>query len=275
MLPAFLKRPVPKAPRQKVDPSLHTVCESAKCPNIGECYDRGTMTFLILGDICSRACRFCAVKKGTPLPLDPDEPRKVAEAVHKLGLKYAVITSVTRDDLPDGGTEHFLEVIESLPRHAGAASDLNIEVLIPDNMDLNRLIEARPDVINHNIETVPRLYSAVRPQADYQRSLDILRRIKEGGIYTKSGFMVGLGETEDEVASALKDLARVKCDAVTIGQYLAPSKQHIQVERYVRPEEYLKYEEMGKELGIGEVTAGPFVRSSYKAEEIWKKRKDS
>lgn len=273
MLPAFLKRPVPKAPRQKVDPSLHTVCESAKCPNLGECYASGTMTFLILGDVCTRNCRFCGVIKGVPLTLDPEEPKKVAAAVHKLGLKYAVITSVTRDDLPDGGTRQFIEVIKEIKAIEGIEG--KVELLIPDNLDLDRLIADRPDVINHNLETVPRLYPTVRPQADYQRSLDILRRIKESGIYTKSGFMVGLGETEDEVASALKDLARVKCDAVTIGQYLAPSKQHIQVERYVRPEEYLKYEEMGKELGIGEVTAGPFVRSSYKAEEIWKKHKDS
>jgi lipoic acid synthetase len=274
LLPEFLIKRIPKGLRQKVDPTLHTVCESAKCPNIGECYSRGTLTFLILGNICTRGCRFCAVGKGTPKPLDPDEPKKIAEAVRKLELKYVVITSVTRDDLEDGGTGHFSETIESLRLNV-AASDLQIEILIPDNLNLAELTAARPDVINHNIETVPRLYSAVRPQADYQRSLDILRRIKESGIYTKSGFMVGLGETEDEVSSALVDLARVKCDAVTIGQYLAPSKQHIQVERYVRPEEYLKYEEIGKELGIGEVAAGPFVRSSYKAEEIWKKLNDS
>jgi len=270
LLPEFLIKRIPKGLRQRVDPTLHTVCESAKCPNIGECYSRGTLTFLILGNICTRGCRFCAVGKGIPKPLDPDEPKKIAEAVRKLELKYVVITSVTRDDLPDGGTDHFVKTVSEV---LGLKS--YVEVLIPDNLDLDRLVAARPQVINHNIETVPRLYPRVRPQADYQRSLDILRRIKESGIYTKSGFMVGLGETEDEVSSALVDLARVKCDAVTIGQYLAPSKQHIQVERYVRPEEYLKYEEIGKELGIGEVAAGPFVRSSYKAEEIWKKLNDS
>ena len=275
MLPAFLLKKAPKTPswqkiRELIDPTLHTVCESARCPNRGECFAEGTATFLILGGTCTRRCAFCAVEKGIPRPPDPDEPRKIAEAVRKLGLRYVVITSVTRDDLPDGGTGQFVEVIKEVMGQGSGA-----EVLIPDNLDLDRLIAARPEVINHNIETVPRLYPKVRPQANYERSLGILSRVKESGIYTKSGFMVGLGETDEEVAYALCDLAQAGCDIVTIGQYLAPSKNHALVARYVAPEEYQRYEVWGKGFGIRFVAAGPFVRSSYKAEETWKKLRDS
>jgi len=275
LLPAFLLKKAPKTPswqkiRELIDPTLHTVCESARCPNRGECFAEGTATFLILGGTCTRRCAFCAVEKGIPRPPDPDEPRKIAEAVRKLGLRYVVITSVTRDDLPDGGTGQFVEVIKEVMGQGSGA-----EVLIPDNLDLDRLIAARPEVINHNIETVPRLYPKVRPQANYERSLGILSRVKESGIYTKSGFMVGLGETDEEVAYALCDLAQAGCDIVTIGQYLAPSKNHALVARYVAPEEYQRYEVWGKGFGIRFVAAGPFVRSSYKAEETWKKLRDS
>jgi lipoic acid synthetase len=226
---------------------------------------------MILGNICTRNCAFCGVEKGIPIPPDPEEPRKIAEAVKGLGLNYIVITSVTRDDLPEGGTEQFIKVIKEI-----RGIKVLIEVLIPDNLDLDKLIETRPEVINHNIETVPRLYSAIRPQADYQSSLRILKYVKEkdSSIYTKSGFMVGLGETDEEVASALRDLSRAGCDIVTIGQYLAPSKNHAKVERYVAPEEYDKYREWGKGYGIRFVAAGPFVRSSYQAETLWKRHND-
>lgn len=276
MLPTYLKKPIPKWEnlkkiRQLIDPALHTVCESARCPNLGECFSWGTLTFMILGNICTRNCAFCGVEKGIPIPPDPEEPRKIAEAVKGLGLNYIVITSVTRDDLPEGGTEQFIKVIKEI-----RGIKVLIEVLIPDNLDLDKLIETRPEVINHNIETVPRLYSAIRPQADYQSSLRILKYVKEkdSSIYTKSGFMVGLGETDEEVASALRDLSRAGCDIVTIGQYLAPSKNHAKVERYVAPEEYDKYREWGKGYGIRFVAAGPFVRSSYQAETLWKRHND-
>jgi len=275
LLPTYLKKSIPKWEnlkkiRQLLDPALHTVCESAKCPNLGECFSRGTLTFMILGDICTRSCAFCGVVKGTPAQPDPEEPKRIAEAVAALGLKYVVITSVTRDDLPEGGTEQFIKVIKEI-----RGIKVLIEVLIPDNLDLDKLIEARPNVINHNLETVPRLYPRIRPQADYQRSVKILRYVKDKApdIYTKSGFMVGLGETDEEVAVALRDLSHAGCDIVTIGQYLAPSKNHAKVERYVAPEEYQRYEVWGKGCGIREVVAGPFVRSSHKAEEIWKRLK--
>ncbi|MFH1347857.1 MAG: lipoyl synthase [Candidatus Margulisiibacteriota bacterium] len=270
-LPKFLVKGIPKQKniqriRDIIDNHhIHTVCESAKCPNIGECFSQSTLTFMILGNICTRNCRFCGIEKGKPLPLDPEEPKQIAEAVNKLNLDYVVITSVTRDDLPDGGANQFGAVINALlvTRHA-----LRIEVLIPDFQgDQNALkivLDAKPYVLNHNVETVPRLYPNIRLQANYQQSLELLHRAQKSGVYTKSGFMVGLGETKDEVFNVLKDLKTAGCDMVTIGQYLPPSKAHPKVERYVHPDEFKGYEIFGKKLGL-EVFAGPFVRSSYHA----------
>jgi len=282
LLPSYLKKPIPKQQnikkiRRIIGSALNTVCESARCPNLGECFARSTLTFMILGDTCTRSCAFCAVKKGTPDSPDPGEARKIAEAVQKLNLTYVVITSVTRDDLPDGGAEHFVKVIQGL-RDMGKG--IRIEVLIPDftGKPLQKIIKARPYVINHNLETVPRLYPVVRPpapapygagQADYQRSLGIIHSIKETApsIYTKSGLMVGLGETRDEVEKSLLDLSEVNCDLVTIGQYLPPSKSNLPVERYVPPEEFEEYKLSGSRLGL-KVSAGPFIRSSYHAGEM-------
>lgn len=267
-LPPWLKKSLPKNSNilrlRKLlgDDSIHTVCESAKCPNIGECFAKNTATFLILGNICTRNCAFCGIEKGVPAPVDPNEPRKIAEAVKKLGLDFVVITSVTRDDLPDGGTGQFKKVIEGI-------QGIKVEVLIPDNLDINRLITARPYVINHNLETVPRLYPKVRPQADYARSLKILRYIKEKSpsIYTKSGIMVGLGERDEEVVAVLKDLKAIGCDRVTIGQYLSPSPKHRPPERYVAPDEFDNYASLGEKLGL-KMLSGPFVRSSYHAGDL-------
>lgn len=267
-LPPWLKKPIPKhsnisrVRRLLGDNGVQTVCESAKCPNIGECFSRNTVTFMILGDICTRRCAFCAVQKGIPAPVDPDEPRKIREAVKKLGLGYLVITSVTRDDLADGGAEQFKKVIEEI-------QDINVEVLIPDNLDLDKLIAARPYVINHNLETVPRLCPKVRPQADYARSLNVLRYVKDKNpsIYTKSGIMVGLGESDAEVEQVLRDLKAVGCDLVTIGQYLPPAKQNLPVMRFVEPEVFAGFERLGNKLGFLHTASGPFVRSSYRASE--------
>ncbi|MBN3032794.1 MAG: lipoyl synthase [Candidatus Saganbacteria bacterium] len=264
------------------DDKLYTVCEEARCPNLGECYAARTCAFLILGDRCTRRCAFCAVAGGTPLPPDPAEPQRVGEAAEKLGLNYVVITSVTRDDLPDGGAAQFAKVIGRLRM---TNDELRIEVLVPDfqgdTKALKTVLEARPTVLNHNVETVPRLYPSVRPQADYRRSLQLLRRAKQARgdiypptkvfgerIYTKSGFMVGLGETREEVFSLLKDLFSCGCDIVTIGQYLPPSREHPPAARYVTPEEFAEYRERGASLGLKEVFAGPFVRSSYHAAEV-------
>jgi lipoic acid synthetase len=251
------------------DMSLNTVCQSADCPNIGECFARKTATFMIMGSICTRGCRFCAVDKGCPEPLDEDEPRRVAEAARKLGLKHVVITCVTRDDIPDGGALHFAKTVEELKK----IPNLSIEVLVSDfkgNDDsIKTVVKAHPDVINHNVETVPRLYSRVRPQANYQRSLDLLKRVKEldDSIYTKSGIMVGLGETEEEVISVMKDLLEINCDMMTIGQYLQPSKKHIDVVEYITPERFERYKKIGYDLGFKYIASGPLVRSSYHAGE--------
>lgn len=219
---------------------------------------------MILGNICTRSCRFCGVDKGTPLPPDPDEPERIAKAVKKLGLDYVVITSVTRDDLPDGGANHFAAVINVL------RNTVRVEVLIPDfqgnQQALKTVLNANPYVLNHNVETVPGLYPIIRPQADYQRSLSLLKTAKKSGVYTKSGFMVGLGENKEEVVSVLKDLRAAECDIITIGQYLPPSKAHLKAERYVLPEEFEEYKEAGNKLGL-KVEAGPFVRSSYHAKD--------
>lgn len=253
--------------------SLNTVCESAKCPNRFECFNCGTATFLILGSSCTRKCRFCAVDKGDVLPPDNDEPRRVADAVNQLRLKYVVITSVTRDDLNDGGAAHFAECISKC---RDAETKPQIEILIPDLMgdieSLEIVLKAKPDVLNHNIETVPRLYQTLRPQAEYKRSLDVLKYSAEyeSEIITKSGIMVGLGETEDEVINVMEDLRKANCSILTIGQYLRPDKNCYPVQKIIDEETYKKYNEKGIELGFKEVVAGAFVRSSYKADKAYK-----
>ena len=248
---------------------LHTVCEEARCPNIGECWEAGTATFMILGDTCTRACAFCAVKSGRPLPLDTGEPLRVAQAVRRMGVRHAVVTSVNRDDEPDGGAAIFAATIRWVRRLSPGTS---VEVLIPDfegNWDaLATVMAARPEILNHNTETVPRLYRRVRPKARYERSLELLRRAREmapDGI-TKTGVMVGLGETRDELLTVMADLAGVGCDVLTVGQYLRPSLKHAPVERYYPPEEFEELAEEGRRLGLRHVEAGPLVRSSYHAE---------
>ncbi len=245
---------------------LHTVCQSARCPNLGECWSARTATFLILGDICTRNCTFCAVPGGHPLPPDPQEPDRVAQSVRQLGLKYAVITSVTRDDLPRGGAEHFAATIAAIRK---LTPDCLIEVLIPDfqgDREAQRLaFEASPDVLNHNLETVPSLYSRVRPRADYQRSLDLLQSAAEAGLRTKTGLMLGLGETSQEIAGVLADLIQINCCRITLGQYLRPSSQHHPVLRYVHPEEFSAWAKKAEAMGFRHVEAGPLVRSSYHA----------
>lgn len=251
------------------DMSLNTVCQSADCPNIGECFANKTATFMIMGNVCTRGCRFCAVEKGHPLPLDEDEPRRVAEATRKLGLRHVVITCVTRDDIPDGGAQHFANTIHELQKISG----LTVEVLVSDFLgneeSIRTVVIAKPDVINHNIETVPRLYPKVRPKADYQRSLNLLKKAKEldDNIATKSGIMVGLGELEDEVIQVMQDLRDINCDMMTIGQYLRPTEKHLEVEEYVTPEQFDKYKEIGYQMGFKYIASGPLVRSSYHAGE--------
>lgn len=250
--------------------NLHTVCEGANCPNRGECFKNKTATFMVLGDVCTRNCRFCAVCKGHPTPVDPQEPENVATAAQQLGLAHTVVTSVTRDDLPDGGAEHFAQCILALKRRLPQSS---VEVLIPDFRGsleaLQTVIGARPDIINHNIETVPRLYPAVRPMAVYERSLELLRRVRElgGGIYSKTGIMVGLGETKDEVISVMDDLIAIGCDLLTIGQYLQPSREHIEIAEFIHPDQFEEYRRIGLEKGFKYVASGPLVRSSYNAIE--------
>ncbi len=248
---------------------LHTVCEEAHCPNIGECWEAGTATFMILGDTCTRACAFCAVTSGRPQALDMEEPLRVAQAVRRMGLTHAVVTSVNRDDEPDGGAAIFAATIRSIRR---LCSGTSVEVLIPDFMGnwqaLATVMEERPEILNHNTETVPRLYRRVRPKARYERSLELLRRAKEmdpKGI-TKTGVMVGLGETKHELLVVMADLVDVGCDVLTIGQYLRPSAKHAPLERYYRPEEFEELAEAGRRLGFRHVEAGPLVRSSYHAE---------
>ncbi len=250
--------------------NLGTVCQSAHCPNLGECFSRGTATFMVLGTVCSRRCRFCAVDKGEPEPPDPGEPERVALAAESMGLSYVVVTSVTRDDLPDGGAAHFAETIRAIREHCPEAK---VEVLVPDFLGseaaLQTVCEARPDVFNHNVETVPRLYETVRPQADYRRSLDVLAYGARQGLPAKSGLMLGLGETSREVWETLNDLRRIGCAYLTLGQYLAPSAQHIPVERYVPPEEFAKWGDTARAMGFREVASGPLVRSSYRADELF------
>jgi lipoic acid synthetase len=247
---------------------LHTVCEEARCPNLGECWGRGTATFMILGDICTRSCGFCAVKTGRPTELDTDEPRRVAEAVASMKLRHVVITSVNRDELKDGGASIFGETIRQIRIRE---PHCRIEILIPDfkgeKLALDIVVDSAPDILNHNVETVPRLYSVVRPQAKYERSLEVLRYFKEHGLLTKSGMMVGIGETPDEVLAVMNDLRRSDVDILTIGQYLQPTKEHLPIDRYVTPDEFGMYKAKGLEMGFKFVESGPLVRSSYHADE--------
>lgn len=254
--------------------SLHTVCEEANCPNRMECFSRKTATFMILGRVCTRNCRFCNVEGGIPEPVDDDEPEHAADAVKELGLLHSVITSVTRDDLPDGGAGHFARTIRAIRDKCPGTI---VEVLIPDfkgdKAALETVVKAAPDIINHNVETVPRLYRGVRPQACYERSLQVLQNVKSMNdkIYTKSGIMVGLGESRDEVIEVFKDLRDAGCDFLTVGQYLAPSEKHYPVKEYVHPDVFADYRQIALDVGFAYAASSPLVRSSYNASEALKK----
>jgi lipoic acid synthetase len=247
---------------------LHTVCQSAKCPNMGECWSAGTATLMILGDVCTRSCGFCHIATGKPPTLDLDEPRRVGHAVAAMSLGHAVITSVNRDELPDGGAAIWAQTIREIRRQSPGTS---VEVLIPDFCgDWNALqlvLDEKPDILNHNIETVPRLYKRVRPQAKYHRSLKLLQIAKDQGLVTKTGAMLGLGETADEIEAVIDDLIAVSCEILTLGQYLQPTSHHLPVERWVTPDEFAHWKQHGESRGIRHVEAGPLVRSSYHAEE--------
>jgi lipoic acid synthetase len=253
--------------------ALHTVCEEARCPNLGECFARGTATFLLLGDRCTRRCGYCSVSTARPLPPDPGEPQRVAEASRRLGLRYVVLTSVDRDDLRDGGAAHFAATVRAVRR---ALPDAKVEVLTPDfkgdDGALRAVLDVAPDVLNHNVETVPRLFPRLRPQGRYRVSLDLLAAAKavRPGQTTKSGLMVGLGETDEEVLAVLADLRAVGVDVVTIGQYLRPTRAHEPVHRYVPPSEFAELDERARALGFPTVYAGVFVRSSFNAEEVYR-----
>jgi lipoyl synthase len=273
--PAWLRAPAPVGDNYRelkklvTDLKLHTVCESAACPNVGECWNRKTATFMILGNVCTRRCGFCAVQKGAPLEVDYDEPRRVAEACVALGLKYAVITSVNRDDRKDGGAELFAMTIEAIRERI---PDCRVEVLVPDFQGSRAAMEivmnARPDVLNHNTETVPRLYRQVRLGARYERSLEMLEYAKSlrPNIPAKSGLMLGLGETREEVISVMRDLHAHRVDILTLGQYLRPSAKHLPILRYVPVEEFAEYKRLGLDMGFSHVEAGPLGRSSYHAD---------
>lgn len=254
------------------DLKLHTICESARCPNRTECFRQATATFMVLGNICTRNCTFCAVKKGEPLAPDPQEPEHIVTAVDKLRLRYVVITSVTRDDLADGGASHFAQVIKAIHEYD---PDIMVEVLIPDFRGslsaLQTVIDASPAVLNHNIETVPRLYPEVRPKADYQRSIEVLKQAKftNSKLLTKSGLMLGLGENQQEVTKTMSDLRQAGCGILTIGQYLQPSPRHHRVVRYIHPEKFEEYQIVGEEMGFVSVISGPLVRSSFHAAEAF------
>ncbi|MHB1425310.1 MAG: lipoyl synthase [Gemmataceae bacterium] len=275
-LPSWLKRGLPRGNGNFFTDELlrelrlETVCENARCPNRPECYSRRTATFMILGNICTRPCGFCSVSKGHPEDLEDDEPARVAEAAQRLGLRHVVITSVTRDDLPDGGADHFRRCILAVRERTGAV----VEVLTPDFLGdlsaVDRVLEAAPEVFNHNMETVPRLYKKVRGRASYQRSLDLLAHVKRRApaAVTKSGLMLGLGETIEELLDVLADLRAANCDTLTLGQYLAPTLKHIPVVRYVPPAEFDELAARARTLGFHKVAAGPFVRSSYHADEM-------
>ncbi len=276
-LPAWLKRKLPAGNgnffTQSLieDLKLETVCESAKCPNRPECWSRRSATFMIMGNLCTRPCGFCSVpKSSTPDHLELDEPNRLAEAAHRLGLRHVVITSVTRDDLPDGGAEHFYQCVLAVRERTGSA----VEVLTPDfqgnTAAIDRVIEAMPEVFNHNLETVPRLYRKVRGRAEYRRSLDLLDRVKKTApkLVTKAGLMLGIGETIEELFDVLADLRAINCDVLTLGQYLAPTLKHIPVARFLPPEEFDDIAARARLMGFRQVVAGPFVRSSYHADEM-------
>ena len=275
-LPDYLKRPIIDTDKTRTvrrilkTKCLNTVCENARCPNKNECYTKNTATFLIMGNNCTRNCRYCNINCSRPEPLDLNEPFHVAEAVKDLGLKYAVITSVTRDDLPDGGAEHFANCIYEIRK---ISPDVKIEILTPDfkgNKDsLNTIIKARPNVFNHNIETVRNVFKTARPQGDYDCSLEVLKYIKDNSdIITKSGLMIGLGETFEDIEQTLVDLKNVGCDILTIGQYIQPSKAHLEVSKYYTPEEYENLKQLAEKVGIKHYQIGPLVRSSYRASEL-------
>ncbi|MEO0249116.1 MAG: lipoyl synthase [candidate division WOR-3 bacterium] len=253
---------------------LHTVCESARCPNLPECWSKKTATFMIMGDVCTRHCGFCAIKTGRPLALDPQEPFRLAETARKMGLKHIVVTSVNRDDLPDEGSGQFAATVRALRE---AIPHAIVEVLTPDfkgkRWCVARVVEAQPDIYNHNVETVPRLHAVVRPQAKYERSLRVLQMVKELAptIYTKSGIMLGLGETKEEVIQVMRDLRAIGVEAVTIGQYLRPTARHLPVIEYIHPEVFEEYKQIGEAMGFLFVAAGPFIRSSYNAIEFSKR----
>ncbi len=277
-LPVWFKQRIPRAgettrvERLLTGLNLHTVCQGAHCPNMGQCFTSGTATFMIMGDVCTRNCTFCAVGKGKPLPLDEHEPAHVAEAVKTLGLNYVVITCVTRDDLADGGAAHFAETVKSL--HA-AVPGLRVEVLVSDfkgsHESVKIVAESAPEVFAHNLETVPRLYPFVRPMADYRRSLEVLRRAKElnPALVTKSGLMLGLGEEQAEVIAVMRDLRQAGCELLSLGQYLAPSQSHHPVVEFVTPERFAEYEQIGLREGFKGVASAPLVRSSFRAGELY------
>lgn len=246
---------------------LHTICESGNCPNMGECWGEGTATFMILGNVCTRSCGFCAVATGKPGAVEWDEPQRVAEAIYLMKVKHAVITSVDRDELKDGGSIIWYNTIKAVKN---LTPETTLETLIPDfkgeKENIQRIIDAAPEVVSHNIETVERLTRQVRIQAKYWRSMEVIKTLKLGGMRTKSGIMLGLGETKEEVTQTLRDLANAGCDVVTIGQYLQPSKKHLSVQRFVHPDEFAEYKEIGYELGLDYVESGPLVRSSYHSE---------
>ena len=264
---------------------LHTICESGNCPNMGECWGDGTATFMILGNVCTRSCGFCAVATGRPDPVDWDEPQRVAEAIHLMKVKHAVITSVDRDELKDGGSIIWFNTVKAVK---ALNPTTTLETLIPDfkgDIDnIQRIIEAAPEVVSHNIETVERLTKQVRIQAKYWRSMEVIKTLKKGGMRTKSGIMLGLGETKEEVVQTMSDLYNAGCDVITIGQYLQPTKKHLPVQRFVHPDEFAEYKEIGYQMGLDYVESGPLVRSSYHSDRHvskgigrleWKRSKSS
>jgi lipoyl synthase len=275
-LPAWLKRDLPRGNENfftqnlLTELRLETVCENARCPNRPECYARRTATFMILGNVCTRPCGFCSVPRGTPEQLEDDEPQRVAEAAFRLALRHVVITSVTRDDLADGGANHFYRCVLAVRERTGAVVEVLTPDFLGDKASIDRVLEARPEVYNHNMETVPRFYRKVRGRADYQRSLDLLDHVKQRSpeTVTKSGLMLGLGETAEELLDVLADLRAIKCDTLTLGQYLTPTLKHVPVARYLPPEEFDALAVLARSLGFAHVASGPFVRSSYHADEM-------
>lgn len=282
--PPWLKKSLPKGgDYQKVRnllsrAKLHTVCQEANCPNMFECFSKDTATFMILGSVCTRNCRFCNISQKEPISVDSDEPMRVAKAVQDLNLKYVVVTSVTRDDLDDGGAFQFANTIKAIK--STISDTIKIEVLIPDFQGnfkaLKIVVDANPDVLNHNIETVPSLYPTARPEADYQQSLDLFKNVKsiDSSMPVKSGIMVGLGETMEELAQTMKDLYNNCCDIITIGQYLQPTKNHLKVQKYYSPEEFKIIEDKARQIGFKKIASGPFVRSSYNASDLFLKQSD-